>query len=297
LSASSLTPFAGSSASPSSALRSDAERIAASLRDSVGAWACYLAVVERAGHAPRLVAMCGRSAEPPGWRMIEGTALLRRALSKRVPQIVRAAEWPALSLPILGDEHPIGGALLLFDEGVAIETERAIAAAHLAASALEATRQVAALHLEAEEIEERTRLREIQVSRNLIRGVIDSIPMGLALIDVDGIILAANRALSDRFDFEPATLVGMAYGQALGAWAESPAAQTFATAAPGRVRRTMVRPDGAHALHEITSIPLLDATGQPQPDSWRDRQCTDGAGADRPRWHHSSGQPGALGSV
>jgi aryl carrier-like protein len=48
----------------------------------------------------------------------------------------------------------------------------------LAAAALDATRQVALLQFQAEEIEERTRLRELQVSRNLIRGVIDSVPMG-----------------------------------------------------------------------------------------------------------------------
>src|SRR5262245_2877245 len=260
------------STSRSSVLRSSAERVAVSLGESVGAWACYLAVVEGAGQSPRLLAMRGRRADLPTWRTVEGAALLRRALNKRAPLVVWVGAWPALALPILGDEHPIGAALLLYDEGVEINTERAAAAAQLAASALDATQQLAALHLQAEEIEERTRLREIQISRNLIRGVIDSIPMGLALLDSAGIILAANRTLAARFDFEPAALVGMAYGQALGPWAESPAAQTFENGAVGKVRRTMMRPDGGQELHEITSIPLFDPNGRPHQvvEVWED---------------------------
>ena len=64
----------------------------------------------------------------------------------------------------------------------------------------------------------------------------------------------------------------MAYGAALGPWHESPAARTFATGRPERVRRTMVRPDGAQALQEITSIPLFDASGRPHQvvEVWED---------------------------
>ncbi|MBK9710107.1 MAG: hypothetical protein IPO81_02045 [Kouleothrix sp.] len=64
----------------------------------------------------------------------------------------------------------------------------------------------------------------------------------------------------------------MAYGAAIGAWAESPAGQTFATGAPERVRRTMLRPDGAQVLQEIASIPLRDASGRPHQavEVWED---------------------------
>jgi PAS domain S-box-containing protein len=243
-------------------MRASAERVAASLGESVGAWACYLALAERAGQTPRLLAMSDSSGDLPTWRALDGAALLRRAFNKREPLLVRAGAWPALALPILGEERAIGAALLLYADDTAIDVEQASAAARLAAFALDATRQVALLQFQAEEIEERTRLRELQVSRNLIRGVIDSVPTGLALLDSAGNILAANRALSERFGFEPATLVGMAYSASLGPWHESPAQRSFATSKPERVRRTMVRPDGAQVLQEIASIPLFDQNGR-----------------------------------
>jgi PAS domain S-box-containing protein len=253
-------------------LRASAERVAASLGEGVGAWACYLAIAERAGQTPRLLAMSGRAQVLPTWRSLDGAALLRRAFTRREPLQVRAAEWPALALPIVVDDRAIGAALLLFHEGAPIDTASAVAAGQLAAMAMENARQVAALHLQAEEIEERTRLREIQISRNLIRGVIDSVPMGLALLDSEGTILAANRALSDLFGFEPAALVGMAYGAAIGPWRDSPAGQTFASGQPENVRRTLLRPDGAQVLQEIASIPLRDASGQPHQvvEVWED---------------------------
>jgi PAS domain S-box-containing protein len=253
-------------------LRASAERVAASLGESVGAWACYLAIAERAGQTPRLLAMSGRSNDLPTWRSLDGAALLRRAFSRREPMIVHAGEWPALALPIVSEDRAIGATLLLYEQGAPIDTARAEAAARLAAFALDTARQAAVLHLEAEQIEERTRLREIQISRNLIRGVIDSVPMGLALLDPAGTILAANRALSDLFGYEPAALVGMEYGPALGPWADSPAGRTFATGQPERVRHTMLRPDGAQVLQEIASIPLLDATGRPHQvvEVWED---------------------------
>ena len=253
-------------------LRTSAERVATSLGESVGAWACYLAIAERAGQTPRLLAMSGRGRELPTWRYLDGAVLLRRAFGRREPMIVQAAEWPALALPIVSEERAIGAALLLYEQGAQIDTERAESAARLAAFALDAARHAAELHLQAEQIEERTRLREIQISRNLIRGVIDSIPMGLALVDAGGTILAANRALSDLFGFEPAALVGMEYGAALGPWQESPAGRTFASGMPERVRHTMLRPDGAQVLQEIASIPLRDSNGHPHQvvEIWED---------------------------
>ena len=271
MSASAKTPLAGTASTPPT-LRASAERVASALSESVGAWACYLALAERVGQTPRLLSMSGHTKNLPTWRALDGAALLRRAFSSRAPMLVQAGEWPALALPIVADDQAIGAALLLYQQEQAIDIDRAQAAARLAASALDATRQVALLQFQAEEIEERTRLRELQVSRNLIRGVIDSVPMGLALIDSSGNILAANRALSERFGFEPATLVGMAYTASLGAWSNSPAERTFATGKPERMRRTMIRPDGAQVLQEIASIPLFDQNGRPHQvvEVWED---------------------------
>lgn len=227
-----------SSTGTSPGLRASAQRIAANLGDSTGAWACYLALAERAGQAPRLLATSGRFADLPSWRALEGAALLRRAFSKQKPLVVQAGEWPALALPLICDDRTIGAALLLYTAEITIDIDRALAAARLASSALDVIRQIAALHIQAEEIEERTRLREIQVSRNLIRGVIDSIPVGLALLDAEGTVLAVNRTLAERFGLEPVTLVGMVYSAALGAWHE------FARRPDIRQRRP--RPGTAH---------------------------------------------------
>src|SRR5207245_276993 len=48
--------------------------------------------------------------------------------------------------------------------------------------------------------------------------------------------------------------------------------QTFTSGIAGRVRRTMVQPNGARALLEIASIPLLDAEGRPHQvvEVWED---------------------------
>ncbi len=268
MSASPDTEFVNSLSSPP-ALRESMEQIAATLGDSVGALACYLAISPNAGNAPRLFATHTTVSETPTWRALEGATLVRRAFHRREALTVQAAGLPALALPIIHEEQAIGAALLLYPASTPIDVKRATAAAQLAANAIESARQIA---LQAEQIEERTRLREIQVSRNLIRGVIDSVPMGLALIGGDGVILAANRALSDLFGFEPAALVGMHYSAALGPWRESPAAQTLATGNSEHFRRTMPRPDGAQVLQEIASIPLIDANGHPHQvvEVWED---------------------------
>ena len=271
MSASAKTLLADAASTPPT-LRASAERVAVALGTSLGAWACYIALAERVGQTPRLLAMSGHAKDLPTWRALDGAALLRRAFSSSVPLIVRAGEWPALAVPMVSEGQAIGAVLLLYQQEEAIDSDRAQAATRLASSALDAIRQVALLQFQAEEIEERTRLRELQVSRNLIRGVIDSVPMGLALIDSSGNILAANRALSERFGFEPATLVGMAYVASLGPWSNSPAERTFATGKPERVRRTMIRPDGAQVLQEIASIPLFDQNGRPHQvvEVWED---------------------------
>lgn len=254
------------------ALAASAQQIATHLGDMLGAQACYLALVEQTGHAPRLLATSGPSGELPSWRAIEGATLARRALTRRESLVSCVGRWSTVALPLICDARPIGAALLLYATEPVLDAARSTAAAQLSACALDAARQIATLHLQAEEIEERTRVREIQVSRNLIRGVIDSIQMGLALLDPNGIVLAANRALSDRFGLEPAALVGLSYSEALGSWTESSAAQTFASGVAGRLRRTIVQMDGARALLEIVSIPLLDAEGHPHQvvEVWED---------------------------
>ncbi len=124
-------------------------------------------------------------------------------------------------------------------------------------------RRIMSLYTLAEEVAERTRLQEIQLSRNLIRGVIDGVPMGLALIDTTGVVLAANRTLATRQGLEPAAVVGRHYAEVLGSWLESPAAKAFRTGGSERVRRSVTGADGSAALLEIAGIPLPDTHGRP----------------------------------
>ncbi len=245
--------------------------IADALSEAAGAWACYLALADRVGQTPRLVVSNRPAADLPAWRLIDGAALMRRALGKREALVARAGDWPALALPLIRNERLVGAVLLLYTDGIPVDVLRATAAAGLAACALDSARQIAALHFQAEEIEERTRLREIQISRNLIRGIIDSVPMEMALLDSEGIVLAANRALAKRFGLEPVTLVGMTYSAVLGSWEESPAALTFATGQSQLMQQTLHGPEG-QALLEMTSIPLLDHEGQPHQvvEVWED---------------------------
>src|SRR3954447_9753580 len=119
MSASAKTPFAATASTPPT-LRANAERVASALSTSVGAWACYLALAERVGQTPRLLAMSGHAKDLPTWRTLDGAALLRRAFSRSAPLIVSAGEWPALALPIVAEDQAIGAALLLYREEEAI---------------------------------------------------------------------------------------------------------------------------------------------------------------------------------
>src|SRR5215218_6985315 len=130
MSAPAKTPLAGPASTPPS-LRASAERVAGALGASVGAWACYVALAEREGQTPRLLAMSGHAKELPTWRALDGAALLRRAFSGRAALIVRAGEWPALALPIMAEEQAIGVALLLFHQEEVIDIDRAQAAGRL----------------------------------------------------------------------------------------------------------------------------------------------------------------------
>src|SRR5213594_2656440 len=141
MSVSAKASLAGTASTPP-ALRASAERVAGALGMSVGAWACYLALAERIGQTPRLLAMSGSAKDLPTWRALDGAALLRRTFSSRVPLIVRAGEWPALAVPMVSEGQAIGAVLLLYQQVEAINSDRALAATRLASSALDATRLV-----------------------------------------------------------------------------------------------------------------------------------------------------------
>ncbi|HEU4323468.1 MAG TPA: ATP-binding protein [Roseiflexaceae bacterium] len=252
------------------ALRASAQQAATLLAQAAGARICYLSITATAGQRPRILVAGGETEGEVPQDVI--APVLRRARARPQIQPTTLEDAPALLISLQHDDRAIGSALLVYREQREIDQNRVLAAATLAAATLDAARQIAVLHVQAEEIAERARVREIQASRNLLRGVIDSIPLGLALLDTDGSILAANRTLARRFDSDPAVMVGLSYRDALGAWEESPAARTFASSAIERVRREIVRPDGARALLEVVSFPLLDQDGRPQQvvEVWED---------------------------
>jgi PAS domain S-box-containing protein len=196
----------------------------------------------------------------PDWHEIGGARLLRQ-IGHNSAVIIAEQSRHAMLLTLPASGRDIGVAILLFDNQPPPISDAVVAAARLGGLALESVWQIAALHDQAEQIAERTRLREIQLSRNLIRGVIDSVPMGLVLIDPAGYVLAVNRALAGRFGLEPAMLVGRFYSDVLGEWSESTAARTFVTRQRQRLRRTLQRPGCDDALIEIASFPLFDASG------------------------------------
>jgi len=235
-----------------------AEQIAMRLARSCGAHICYLAYAGEPGQRPGLTSSSADVTPEEGVALLP---LLQQSRDNKHAHDVQFNGQSALLLPLDAGERRIGMALLTYADGVAIDHERACAAAELASSALAAARTIATLHMQAGEIEERVRLREVQTSRNLIRGVIDSIPLGLALVASDGSILAANRALSERFGRDPSKLVGMFYDAVIGRWEHAPAARTFASGTTNHDRRSMVRPDGSTALLEISSFPLQDEDG------------------------------------
>ncbi len=240
------------------AFQADAAQIAVLLAQAAGARDCYLALIGNAGQRPRLIASSADASRP---RSSAVANALKRICREVTPMSIDGA--PALLLPVQVADEAAGSALLVYEAADLIDTARASAAAALAASTLDSMRQVAVLHVQAEELEARSRMREIQVSRNLLRGVIDGIPLGLALLDDKGLFLAVNRALSERFGLDPAELVGMPYSSVIGPWEEAPAAQTFATGNAQRIRRQISRAGEVTAFIDLASFPLVDADGQP----------------------------------
>ncbi len=241
------------------------EQIVANLRECAAADLCCV-VVYVSGLSPRVYTSVARSlgqALPAPLTDEQCLAICDRHPVDSEPEIVNRPEGRCVLVPIQSPERRLGTALLLYPAGRSADLDRAQSAVRLSAHAIEAFVQVEELQMRAEQIVERMRLREIQISRNLIRGVIDSIPMGLALVDNEGSVLAVNRALADRFGREPAGLVGLFYGAAIGPWHEAPAARSFETREPQRVRRKMTSSTGAQTLLEIVSIPLFDSAGQP----------------------------------
>lgn len=234
--------------------------IALNLCAATGAKACYVTLRERPGAYPRFIGAASVQSDPPDWNDIGGAQILRQ-IGYGGTMVMPDCTTSAMALSLSSGGRDVGVAILLFDGEPPLVSNTMVAVARLAAQAIDASWQLAMLHDQAEQIAERTRLREIQLSRNLIRGVIDSVPMGLVLIDPTGYVLAANRALAGRFGLEPAMLVGRFYDDVLGAWSESAASRTFVERQPQRLRRTLQRPDGSDALIEIASFPLFDASG------------------------------------
>jgi PAS domain S-box-containing protein len=251
-------------------LQANANQLAESLAHVVGAQSCYLALTEPAQQRFQIIVVSGEARRAP--YMTQVAPLLRQVCNQ--PQSMRAIihSLPALGLPLYHAGKPIGATVLVYPRPELIDEQRALAAAALVTIALDAARTIAEMHTQAEEIEERIRVREIQVSRNLIRGVIDSIPLGLTLLDMEGTVLAVNRTLAKRFGRDPAGLVGKNYGAVIGSWEQSSAAQTFVSGIVGRVRRTINGADGAQTLLEISSFPLLDNEGRPRQvvEVWED---------------------------
>lgn len=252
-------------------LRFGADRIAGDLAEAAGALASYVLIAGITGQRSRLLARGGISPYTQ-WDATIVLPLLRdaRMLAEATPTTIASA--PALMVPLRRNDRTIGAALLIYADAAQIDRARAEAAVRLATTTFDSLLQADIVTIDADEIPERAIIHEIQVSRNLIRGIIDSIPVGLALLDSDGIILAANRALFNRFQVDPTILVGMAYGEVIGSWQKSPAAQSFATGAPQRVRRTITSHDGHTALLEISSFPLVDHDGRTQQvvEVWQD---------------------------
>src|SRR5262249_34154241 len=141
------------STASSPALRTSMQSIANALSEAASAWACYLALADRAGQTPRLVVSSRPAEDLPAWRELDGPAWVRPALSKREALVVQAGDWPALALPLIRDERLIGVALLLYTNDMLVDVQRASAAAGLTACALDSARQIAAPHFQAEEIE------------------------------------------------------------------------------------------------------------------------------------------------
>lgn len=244
--------------SADSPLRVSVDHIAAQLARATGAQACYLTYPGEAGQ-PHGVVWSNAGAVPD--QAADVLPLFHHARDEAAPRALQFNGQPALLVPLQIEDRSVGAVLLCYATDAVIDQAQVWAAASLAASALDAARTVATLHMQAGEIEERVRLREVQTSRNLIRGVIDSIPLGLALLAPDGSILAANRALSDRFGRDPSRLVGTLYGSVIGRWKSAPAARTFANGKVYHDRRSLARADGSTALLEINSFPLQDEDG------------------------------------
>lgn len=176
-------------------------------------------------------------------------------------QVWKDDRLQAYALQFVDSEQRHGGMLLSFPISPAPNLVQLSAVAQLATTVLADAWEIASLQVQVEEVIKRMRLREIQVSRNLLRGVIDSIPVGLALIDPEGGILAVNRSLAQRFGREPVGMVGKLYENVIGPWGQSTASHTFQTGKPRQMRQSLRSADGTQVLMEISCIPLFDHYG------------------------------------
>ncbi|GAB4118375.1 MAG: hypothetical protein Fur005_29610 [Roseiflexaceae bacterium] len=197
---------------------------------------------------------------PFPWRADAGESLLRRVLLTDETLILQQEGYPLIATR-LDDTRQIGAVLLGFPPDTPPNIAQILVTVRLAGRAVYATQQVDALQQQVDQVIEGMRLREIQRSRNLIRGIIDSLPIGLALIDTDGSIRAINRTLADRVGKVPADIVGLSYDDVIGTWDDAPASRTLRDGSPQRTRRSMSPPNQPQRLLEISSFPIQDASG------------------------------------
>jgi PAS domain S-box-containing protein len=241
-------------------LHAQIETLALDLRVTTGAAICSLTISDRFGQLHTI------TVAQPGvipWADSAALTALKQVLRQERMLMLDVAGHAATGAPLRSAEQLIGAVLLAFSADRPVDGERLAAGLQMVSRVADLARQVETLQSRTDEIIEGLRLREIQMSRNLIRGVIDSLPIGLALVDADGSLRAINRALADRFGREPAAIVGQLYDTTIGEWDDSPAAHTVATGQPYRLRRSMRGPDLRQALIEVASFPIFDPAGNP----------------------------------
>jgi signal transduction histidine kinase len=238
------------------------ESLAFDLCESAGASGCAFYLRDRVdhqtyvavGHQPRIILP---------WNDREVGALLAQISERDTETVLQIEEVVAHGVPLRLGARAIGAVVLVFPIGYVIDALRVAAAVRMTARAAQMYLYVEVVQAQDGEISEGIQLSEIQISRNLIRGVIDSVPIGLTLIQADGSIRAINRPLADRFGREPAEMVGQFYGQMIGPWEESPAAQTIVTSQPQRSHRAVHTIGRPQEQLEIASFPIFDPMGRP----------------------------------
>jgi PAS domain S-box-containing protein len=238
------------------------ESLASDLCESAGASGCAFYLRDRVDHQT-FVSVGPQPRLMLPWSDRDVGALLAEITERDTETVDQIDGLIAYGIPLRLSTRALGAVLLIFPLTANIDTLRIAAAVRMTARAAQMYLYVETVQEQDGEINEGIQLSEIQISRNLIRGVIDSVPIGLMLIQADGSIRAINRPLADRFGREPAEMVGQFYGQMIGPWEESPAAETIRTSEPQRSHRSVQMLGRSHEQLEIASFPIFDPMGRP----------------------------------